>query len=99
MSIFKRNILNIIRPAKKSLFGIDDLNGIRWIYQLRVGLSPLKSHKKSHNFQDTPNENCSCLMGAESTEHFILKCNFYINHRCDLLRIVDQVLQANNINI
>ena len=32
-------------------------------------------------------------------QHFILKCNFYINHRCDLLRIVDQVLQAKNINI
>ena len=98
MSIFKRSILNIIRPAKKSLFGIVNPKGIRWIYQLRVGLSPLKSHKRIHNFQDTPNEFCSCLMGAETTQHFIFKCNFYTNHRHDLFQIVDQVLEANNIN-
>ena len=73
LSIFKRNILNIIRPAKKSLFGIVNPKGIRWIYQLRVGLSPLKSHKKSHHFQDTPNEICSCLIGAETTQHFNFK--------------------------
>ena len=36
LSIFKRNILNFIRPAKKSLFGIVNPNGTRWIYQLRV---------------------------------------------------------------
>ena len=54
LSIFKKNILKIIRPRKRSIFNIHNPNGIRWIFQLRVGLSPLKSHKKRHNFQDTP---------------------------------------------
>ena len=99
LSIFKRTILNIIRPAKKSLFGIVNPNGTRWIYQLRVGLSPLKSHKKSHHFLDTPNDICSCLIGAETIKHFILKCNFYNNYRRDLFQIVDHVLLTNNINI
>ena len=90
--LFKRTILNIIRPAKKSLFDIVNPNGTRWIYQLLVGLSPLKSHKKSHHFLDTPNEICSCLISAETTKHFILKCNFYTNHGRDLFRIVDQMM-------
>ena len=45
LSIFKKNILKVIRPVQKSLFNIHNPNGIRWIFQLRVGLSPLKSHK------------------------------------------------------
>ena len=51
LSIFKNNILKLIRPAKKSLFDINSSNGIRWIFQLRVGLSPLKNHKKLHCFR------------------------------------------------
>ena len=56
VSVSKTNILNIIRPVKKGLFNIRDPNGIKWIFQLRVGLSSsLKSHKKSHGFKDTGN--------------------------------------------
>ena len=34
---------------KKSIFNIHD-KGVNWIFQLRVGRSPLKSHKSSHKF-------------------------------------------------
>ena len=37
-------------PPKKSIFGIHDHCGIKLLFQLRVGLSPLKGHKKNHNF-------------------------------------------------
>ena len=50
LSIFKKNILKIYRPEIKSLFDIHDPNCIKWIFQLRVGLSPLKSHKKITTF-------------------------------------------------
>ena len=30
ISIFKKNILNIIRPAKKEVFSIHNHNGIKW---------------------------------------------------------------------
>ena len=46
LAVFKRNLLKLYRPPKKSLFNIYD-NGIKWIFQLRVGLSPLRSHKKA----------------------------------------------------
>ena len=62
LSIFKKSILKIIRPMKKSLFNIHNPLGTKWIFQLRVGLSPLKSHKKLHNFQDTPDDTCHGLL-------------------------------------
>ena len=49
---YKLKFLNLIRPPKKSIFGIHDPCGIKLLFQLRVGLSPLKGHKKNHNFLD-----------------------------------------------
>ena len=64
LPLFKSKILKIYRPVKKSIFGIHNPHGTRYIYQLRVGLSGLKSHKKSHNFSDTPDDKCSCSTGS-----------------------------------
>ena len=50
LSIFKRNILNLIRLESKTVFGIHDPIGLKRLFQLRVQLSPLKSHKRRHNF-------------------------------------------------
>ena len=47
LNTFKRNILGLIRPTPKPIFGIHDPFGLKYIFQLRVGLSPLKCHKKS----------------------------------------------------
>ena len=47
LAVFKRNLLKLYRPPKKSLFNIYDV-GIKWIFPLRVGLSPLRSHKSEH---------------------------------------------------
>ena len=98
ISVFKKNILNIIRPVKKGVFNIQHPNGIKWIFQLRVGLSPLKSHKKSHGFMDTQNDLCECLLNAESTHHFLIKCPNYLEQRRELFKTVNPILQANNIN-
>ena len=46
LSNFKSSILQVIRPPKKEIFNIHNPDGINRIFQLRVGLSPLKSHKK-----------------------------------------------------
>ena len=97
LAIFKKNLLNIIRPVKKSIFNIFNQKGISWIFQLRVDLSPLKSHKKSHNFLDTPDDICQCTLNSETTYHFFLKCPLYDEHRTDLFRIVNPILLMNNI--
>ena len=36
-------------------------------------------------------------MDTETTRHYILKCICYINLRRDLLRMVDDILEVNNI--
>ena len=96
LSIFKKNILKIIRPVKSSIFKIHNPNGIRWIFQLRVGLSPLKNHKKHHEFIDTPDDECVCRK-SETTQHFLLKCPIYNVHRLNLFQTLHPTLLANNL--
>ena len=55
--------LSLIRPKIKSIFGVHDPLGLRYL-QLRVNLSPLRSHKRQHNFSDTPSEICECNLGV-----------------------------------
>ena len=57
---FKHNILNLIRPPRKFVFSAHVSMGVKLIFQLRVGLSPLRCHKKSHNFIDTPSDLYDC---------------------------------------
>ena len=79
LAIFKCNLLKLYRPVKKSLFNIYDV-GIKWIFQLRVGLSPLRSHKSAHKFDGTPSEICNCALNtAETTFHFLINCSNFIN--------------------
>ena len=97
LSCFKNNVIKVYRPVNKSLFDIHDPNGIRWIFQLRVGLSPLKNHKKSHNFQDTPDDLCHCTLSSETSHHYLLHCPNYINHRNVLFQVISPVMFANNL--
>ena len=97
LSIFKKYILKIYRPEKKQIFNIHDPHGIKWIFQLRVGLSSLKSHKKSHNFQDTPDDTCCCTLSAETSHHYLLHCPNFINHRLDLFQVLNPIIFANNM--
>ena len=73
----KSHLLSLIRPKIKSTFGIHDALGLRYLFQLRVNLSPLRSHKKRHNFSDTPSETCECNLGIEDIRHFLFECPFY----------------------
>ena len=88
----------LIRPPKKETFSISDRQGLKRLFQLRVGLSPLKSHKHNHNFNDTINDICSCGLGSETSQHFLLQCPNYNLIRKDLLVKVKSVLRTNDIN-
>ena len=43
----KVHIPSLIRPKTKSTFGVHDPLGLRYIFQLRVNLSPLRNHRKT----------------------------------------------------
>ena len=79
----KSHLLSLIRPKIKSTFGIHDALGLRYLFQLRVNLSPLRSHKMRHNFSDTPSENSECNLGIEDIRHFLFGMPLLCNSQSD----------------
>ena len=96
--ILKKHINTFFRPETKNIFGIHDPSGLRYLFQLRVILSPLRSHKWRHNFADTPSEICRCNQGIEDTNHFLFSCPDYATPRATLSANVINILQKNNLN-
>ena len=97
LAIFKNNLLKLIRPRKRDIFNIHDRDGIRWIYQLRIGLSPLRSHKHKHNFISSPSPVCLCTLAEETTTHFLLECITYNANRQVLFTKIDPILFLNDL--
>jgi len=95
---FKKHIFSLFRPKSRSIFGIHDPVGIHYLFQLRVGLSPLKNHKKRYNFADTPCDKCHCNIGIEDTNHFLFQCPSYVTQRATLAASVILILLRNNLN-
>ena len=89
--------MKIYRPSKKSLYDIYDQNGTKWIFQLRLGLSHLKNHKKSHNFIDTPDDTYNCKLQAETSGHYLLHCPIFIEQRRELFLTLNPILLENNM--
>ena len=98
ISTFKSSELGMIKPEEKNIFNIHSQD-LRYLYQLRVGLSSLKAHKHRHKFLDTPNDTCVCSSGAESTTHFLLCCPIFNTHRERLMETVKPILSKLNLNI
>ena len=91
-------INTFFRPKNKSIFGIHNPIGLRCLFQLRVGLSPLRNHKWRHYFNDTPSETSRCKQGIEDTSHFLFSCPLYAIPRATLAASVIHILQKNSIN-
>ena len=72
--VLKKHLQTLFRPPKKYFFDIHDPHGVKYIFQLRVGLSPLRAHKFQHNFVDTTTSSCICGIDVENTSHFLFKC-------------------------
>ena len=94
----KVHLLSLFRPKIKSIFGIHDPMGLRYLFQLRVSLSPLRSHKSRHNFIDTPSDICLCKQGVENTNHFLFFCPRFAIQRATLTTNVNEILLKNNLN-
>ena len=87
------HLLSLIHPKIKSTFDIHDALGLRYLFQLRVNLSPLRSHTRRHNFSDTPFETCECNLGIEDNRHFLFECTFYAIQRVTQAVNVIDILQ------
>ena len=93
----KSHVLKIIRPIPKSIYGIHDPFGLHYLFQLRTGFSPLRSHKFRHRFLDTPTDICICNQGIEDTSHFLFACLQFAIHRVDLAVETTNILRQNNL--
>ena len=51
---FKKYMINCHRPKGKAVFGNHDPMYLRYLFQLRLGLSYLRSHKHRYGVADTP---------------------------------------------
>ena len=81
LSVFKKGLLAFIRPKECSIYNIIDPYGLKLLTRLRVNLSHLREHKFRHNFLNTLNPLCSCMLETESTDHYLLRCPFYADVR------------------
>ena len=95
MSLFKTNILKLIRPSPNSAYICHNSKGLKFITRLRLGLNHLREHKFKHSFQDTVNPLCSCGLDIESTENFLLHCPQFDNEKRTLLSTIGNINYIN----
>ena len=98
LSELKKHLLSLFRPTAKSIFNIYEPVGTKYLFKLRLGFSKLRSHRKFHNFLDTPTDHCLCKTGVKDTRHFLFHCLFYARHRATLASSVINVLEQTNLN-
>ena len=82
------------------MYNIFDPIGLKLLTRLRLNLSHLREHKFRHNFQYTLNPLCSCKnLETETTDHYLLRCDFYTNTRTTLLeKLVEIVGNIDNLS-
>ena len=78
-SVFRRALLDFIRPTANSTFGTNNVSSLKLSVRLRVGFSHPREHKFKHNFQDTLNPLCPCSFEIEDTYHFFIRCHNFSN--------------------
>ena len=61
--------------------------------RLRLQFSHLNEHKFRHGFSDTIYPMCACGTEVETTEHFLLRCQFYSTQRLELLKTLRKLNQ------
>ena len=74
LALFKKSILQLIRPTPNRAFNCHNPIGIKLITRFRLGLSHLRDHKFKHNFQDCFNPICCGSKDIETTVHYLLHC-------------------------
>ena len=98
ISVFKRELIRLMRPQKRSLFGFHDIKGVRLLTRLRVEFSDLREHRFRHNFQCS-SPMCFCLTGIENNEHFLLHCPRHSSQRRDLFDRISNVVDVDPENL
>ena len=81
LALFKKSILQFIRPTPNRTFNCHNPIGIKLITRLRLGLSHLRDHKSKHSFLDCLNPICCCGKDIETTVYCLLHCLIFSDER------------------
>ena len=92
----KKHLVSLYRPEIRPTFDIHSPH-LRHIFQLRLGLSHLRYHKKRHNFADTNSDKCVCRKGVEDSHHFLISCTLFNCHREALFETIETILHEKNL--
>ena len=96
-STFKNQILDLIRPKHKLTFKIHDRKGLKYIFQLRVALSLLRSQKKRRNFTDTPSDWCECKSAPEKTNQYLFHFSLLHATTIELINSIRLIVNPYNL--
>ena len=77
-------LLMSVRPTKQSVFGITNVNGLKFLTQLRVDLNDLRVHRFRHGCTNCRSPICVCGTENESTSHFLHRCPRFTTQRNEL---------------
>ena len=89
--MFRKRMLNLIRPKYKDTYGIHNPTGLKLLTRLRLGFSHLNNHKFNHNFKDCINPICSCNLSEENNVHFFLHCHHFSLQRQTLMNNIKSI--------
>ena len=81
LTLFKKSILQFIRPTPNRIFNCYNPIGIKQITRLRLGLSHLRDHKFKRNFLDCLNPICCCGKDIETTVNYLVYCPIFSYER------------------
>ena len=102
-NFFRKSILKFIRPATNSIFQCHNPKGMKYLTRPPVNFSYLRDDKFKRSFQNTINPFCTCSLGVETINYFILHYPYYENKRHILLpsirSIKGSILDQNDDNI
>ena len=98
IGVLKNDIISLIRPMSKSVFKIHDPVGTRYLFELRLSLSPLKGHKWWYISSGTPSGICHCDHAIEDTSHFLFTCPSHAIQRAALVTVVNDILHKFSLN-
>ena len=90
--------MRLVRPHGRPVFNVFQPRQMKYIFQLRLGLSSLKKHKFDYNFCDTHDPICACGNGIEDSEHFLLHCHQFTAYRTTLPRAVNACIEDSDLN-
>ena len=85
ISLFKSRLSSFIRSSQSNIYNIFDPIGLKLLTRLCLCLSHLSERKFRLIFQDCLSPLCPCSLEIEDTTHYLLLCQYFSNHRYDLM--------------